>query len=201
MVTERLGKGGRQTRLRQTRPQQVTGGGQIRAARHGTQLNDHQPIVNPVPHFRVKTARQHNEVMRIGTLATATGVSVETLRFYERCGLLAPPIRLSSGYREYPDTAVHVVRFVRHAKALGFTLNDITDLLALADGGPDSCDAVRDLATAKIDTVVNKIAGLSAIRDALQVLVASCELPRADRHCPLLVEVDELDDRSTPATI
>lgn len=126
---------------------------------------------------------------------------METLRFYERRGLLAPPARLGSGYREYADTAVQVVRFIRHAKELGFTLDDITDLLALSDGGPDSCDTVRDLATAKIDTVIEKIAGLAAIRDALRELVATCELPRADRHCPLLVEVDQPGERTTSATI
>ena len=70
---------------------------------------------------------------------------------------------------------------------------DIGGLLALADGGPDSCDTVRDLAEAKIDTVTDKIAHLVAIRDALQELVATCERPRRDRACPLLAEVDRTD--------
>ncbi len=128
--------------------------------------------------------------MRIGTVAAASGVSVETLRFYERRGLLAPPAWLPSGYREYPPDAVRMVRFVKHAQDLGFTLDDIAGLLALADGGPDSCDAVRDLAQAKIDTVTGKITQLVTIRDALQQLVATCQRPRPDRHCPLLKDVD-----------
>ncbi len=115
---------------------------------------------------------------------------METLRFYERRKLLAPPARLPSGYREYPADAVQIVRFVKHAKELGFTLDDIADLLGLADGGPDSCDSVRDLAQAKIDAVTGKISSLIAMRDALAELVATCELPRADRHCPLLGEVE-----------
>ncbi len=115
---------------------------------------------------------------------------METLRFYERRGLLAPPARLPSGYREYPYDAVRVVRFVKHAQDLGFTLDDITGLLALAEGGPEGCDTVRDLAEAKIDTVTGKIAHLVAIRDALQQLVATCQRPRPDRACPLLDEVD-----------
>ena len=129
-------------------------------------------------------------MMRIGAVAAASGVSVETLRFYERRGLLAPPSRLPSGYREYPTDAVRVVRFIKHAQDLGFTLEDITGLLALAAGGPDSCDTVRDLAEAKIDTVNDKITRLVAIRDALTQLVATCERPRADRACPLLAEAD-----------
>ena len=128
--------------------------------------------------------------MRIGAVAAASGVSVETLRFYERRGLLAPPARLPSGYREYPTDAVRVVRFIKHAQDLGFTLEDVTGLLALAAGGPDSCHTVRDLAGAKIDTVNDKITRLVAIRDALAQLVATCERPRPDRICPLLAEAD-----------
>jgi MerR family transcriptional regulator, mercuric resistance operon regulatory protein len=128
--------------------------------------------------------------MRIGAVAAASGVSVETLRFYERRGLLAPPARLPSGYREYLNDAVRVVRFIRHAQDLGFTLEDITGLLALAAGGPEGCDTVRDLAEAKIDTVTDKITRLVAIRDALAQLVATCERPRPDRTCPLLAEAD-----------
>jgi DNA-binding transcriptional MerR regulator len=135
--------------------------------------------------------------MRIGMVAAASGVSIETLRFYERRGLLAPPARLPSGYREYPDDAVRVVRFVKHAQDLGFTLDDIAGLLALADGGPDSCDTVGNLAQTKIDTVTDKINRLVAIRDALQQLVATCQRPRPDRHCPLLHDVDHADPGST----
>lgn len=128
--------------------------------------------------------------MRIGAVAAASGVSVETLRFYERRGLLTAPDRLPSGYREYPDEAVRMVRFVKHAQELGFTLDDIAGLLRLADGGPDSCETVRDLAQAKIDDVTEKIQRLAAINTALFQLVATCELPRADRQCPLLADVD-----------
>jgi len=128
--------------------------------------------------------------MRIGAVAAVSGVSVETLRFYERRGLLAAPARRSSGYREYPDDTVRVVRFVKHAQDLGFTLDDIAGLLALAGGGPESCDVVRDRALAKISTVTQKIAQLTAIRDALGQLVATCQQPHDERHCPLLESID-----------
>jgi MerR family mercuric resistance operon transcriptional regulator len=74
--------------------------------------------------------------------AKASGVSVETLRYYERRGILVSPARTPSGYRVYPGDGVRVVRFVKHAQELGFSLDDIAGLLRLADGGPDNCDAV-----------------------------------------------------------
>ncbi|ROT33447.1 MerR family transcriptional regulator [Micromonospora sp. HM5-17] len=127
--------------------------------------------------------------MRIGQVAEATGVTVEALRFYERRGLLPTPARTSGGYRDYPLEAVAVVRFIRHVQQLGFSLDDIDGMLHLAAGGPDDCDAVRDLAEAKIDQISQKIAYLTAMRAALGQLVGTCQRPRPDRRCPLLAEV------------
>jgi DNA-binding transcriptional MerR regulator len=124
--------------------------------------------------------------MRIGEVAEAANITVETLRFYERRGLLPAPARTSSGYRDYPVTTVDVVRFVKHAQQLGFALDDVDIMLHLARGGPDDCDAVRDLATAKIEDVTAKIQRLEAIRSALSQLVDTCQRPRSDRECPLL---------------
>lgn len=124
--------------------------------------------------------------MRIGHLAEATAVTVEALRFYERRGLLPAPARTGSGYRDYPEQAVAVVRFIKHAQQLGFTLDDVDGMLHLAAGGPDHCDTVRDLAQAKVDQITEKIVRLDAMRAALEQLVATCQRPRPDRHCPLL---------------
>jgi DNA-binding transcriptional MerR regulator len=124
--------------------------------------------------------------MRIGEVAQAAGVTVEALRFYERRGLLPAPARTGSGYRDYPATTVDAVRFVKHAQQLGFALDDVSTMLRLARGGPDDCDAVRALATAKIDEVTAKIQRLEIIRTALTRLVDTCQRPRADRDCPLL---------------
>ncbi|MGR8010369.1 heavy metal-responsive transcriptional regulator [Streptomyces hypolithicus] len=128
--------------------------------------------------------------MRIGEVAAASGVTVETLRYYERRGLLTAPARLSSGYRQYDPGAVHAVRFVKHAQDLGFTLTDIHSLLRLAEGGPDNCEDVRDLAQVKIDEVTAKVDRLTAIRSALEQLVSTCDLPRTDRVCPILADMD-----------
>src|SRR3954469_14634385 len=126
--------------------------------------------------------------MRIGQVAEATGVTVEALRFYERRGLLPSPARTPSGYRDYALRAVAVVRFLRQTQQLGFSLDEIGGMLTLAEGGPDNCDTVRDLAQARIDQVCMKIRQLAAIRDALGDLVVTCQRPRADRRCPLLAE-------------
>jgi Hg(II)-responsive transcriptional regulator len=124
--------------------------------------------------------------MRIGAVARAAGVTVETLRFYERRGLIAEPTRSGSGYRDYPDRTVRVVRFVKHTQELGFSLDEIAGMLELADGGPDNCTVVRELAQTKIETVEAKIARLAAMRAALRQLVDTCQRPRPDRECPLL---------------
>src|SRR5579875_3480561 len=99
--------------------------------------------------------------MRSSELAEEAGVNVETLRYYERRGLLPEPERLDSGYRAWGPEAVGIVRFVKRAQRLGFTLREIDSLLELAAGGPESCDAARSLANKKIAELDQKLAALS----------------------------------------
>ena len=127
--------------------------------------------------------------MRIAEVAGAARVNVQTLRYYERRGLLPEPGRLASGYRDYGADSVRTVRFIKRAQQLGFSLEEIAQLLDLADGGPDNCDATRALATEKLSELEAKIASLSAMRDALLQLVATCEQPRATRQCPILLAI------------
>ncbi|MGH3425972.1 MAG: MerR family transcriptional regulator [Terriglobales bacterium] len=124
--------------------------------------------------------------MRSSEVAIEAGVNVQTLRYYERRGLLDKPPRSAAGYRTYPYDAVDVVRFVKRAQELGFTLTEIRELLHLADGGPEGCDPARGLAEVRIVELDRKISGLQQMRDSLAELVATCDLPRADRRCPLL---------------
>ena len=114
----------------------------------------------------------------------------QTVRYYERRGLLAEPIRSAGGYRSYPPEALRRVRFIKRAQELGFTLTEVETLLDLSDGRPDSCEAVRALATDKIADLRRRIADLHALRAGLTRLVATCELPRAQRECPILQEID-----------
>jgi MerR family transcriptional regulator, mercuric resistance operon regulatory protein len=124
--------------------------------------------------------------VRTGQLARQSGVNVQTLRYYERRGLLQTPPRLPSGYREYAPDAVGVVRFVKRAQELGFSLDEVESLLNLAGGGPANCDKARGLASEKLAELEGKIVSLRAMQGSLRRLVATCEKPRHQRECPLL---------------
>jgi len=127
--------------------------------------------------------------VRSSEVATKAQVNVQTLRYYERRGLLAEPQRTSSGYRVYTPDAVQVVRFVKRAQQLGFTLDDIEDLLHLADGGPDSCQEAKAMARSRIADLQRRIDELAGMRDALARLVDTCDQPRSKRECPILHDI------------
>ncbi|TCC25359.1 MerR family transcriptional regulator [Kribbella speibonae] len=124
--------------------------------------------------------------MRTSELAGRAGVHTETLRYYERRGLLAEPPRTLGGHRDYPVSAVELLRFVKRAQELGFTLDEVQELLHLDAGGPDGCDAARVLAEHRRADLAARIADLQRMHDSLSALVDSCDLPRADRRCALL---------------
>jgi len=128
-------------------------------------------------------------------MASQAGVNVQTLRYYERRGLLPAPARRESGYREYPSDAVRVVRFVKRAQELGFSLAEVETLLDLAAGGPDSCDLAQELATQKIGELDAKIAfeGGQALRVTVPLATAE-DLDRAlasDNRDSLSFEADD----------
>jgi Hg(II)-responsive transcriptional regulator len=129
--------------------------------------------------------------MRSSQVAAEAGVNVQTLRYYERRGLLPEPDRLESGYRSYSTDAVRTVRFVKSAQHLGFSLEEIDTLLDLATGGPKNCDAAKTLATEKLARLEQKISGLAAMRDSLRQLVATCERSRGNRDCPMLEALED----------
>jgi Hg(II)-responsive transcriptional regulator len=135
--------------------------------------------------------------MRTAQVAQQAGVNTQTLRYYERRGLLPDPGRTHAGYRTYGPDAVRVVRFVKRAKELGFTLAEIETLLDLADGGPASCETTRRLATEKITELDGKIASLRAMRTSLARLAGTCAKPRAERDCPLLHSLDHTTGHTT----
>ncbi len=132
----------------------------------------------------VGTYGVHDGVMRTSELAGRAGVNGETLRYYERRGLLDEPPRTSGGYRDYPDAAVELLRFIKRAQELGFGLDEVEELLHLDSGGPEGCDTARALAEARKADLEARIADLQRMRDSLAELVATCDLPRADRSCP-----------------
>ena len=124
--------------------------------------------------------------LKTGELAKQAGVNVETLRFYERKGLLPKPPQRTSGYREYPSESVHLIRFIKRAQELGFSLREIRELLALRVQPGVTCAEVRQKAEEKTSEVRQKIADLKAIERALQKRTATCSGEGPLSECPIL---------------
>lgn len=143
-----------------------------------------------------------NDRLRIGAVARGAGVNIQTLRYYERRGLVRPPGRTPSGYREYASEAVRLVRFIKRAQDLGFTLNEIGDLIALRNAAGRKRDNVRALAVAKMRDIDRKLEQLTAMRGALSTLVETCACRDGKPACPILEALDEREEatarRETP---
>lgn len=124
--------------------------------------------------------------MKIGRLAERSGVGIETLRFYEKEGLLAKPARTESGYRTYPEETVERVQFIRRAKEVGFTLEEISELLALKVSHGKSCESVRQRALSKVEDIDRKVGDLRKMRRALNALVQRCSGHEGMDDCTIL---------------
>ncbi|MFC0101771.1 MerR family transcriptional regulator [Sphingopyxis terrae] len=112
--------------------------------------------------------------MKIGELSRATGTNIETIRYYERIGLLPAPARTEANYRSYGDAHRARLRFVRHSRELGFTIDEIRSLLDLSDHPERDCADADRIASAHLEQVEAKIAQLSALRDELTRIVGRC---------------------------
>jgi MerR family mercuric resistance operon transcriptional regulator len=124
--------------------------------------------------------------MTIGQVAKRAGVGVETVRFYERQGLLEPPPRRPSGYRDYATAAVKRIRFIRRGRELGFTLPELGELLALRSDPGRSCLDVRRKAEARLADIEDKIRTLQRMKRILGQLVQACDARAPTRECPIL---------------
>ena len=129
--------------------------------------------------------------MKIGELAQQADVNIDTVRYYERQGLLPEPQRLRSGYRQYQLGDVSRLRFVRRAKALGFTLEEIRELLALSSHREHDMGSLKAAAEQKLAGVEAKLAELARIRDGLRTLIKACPGHGALDACPILHALDE----------
>lgn len=128
--------------------------------------------------------------MRTSEVAGRAGVNPQTLRYYERRGLLPPPPRSASGYRSYPDDTVRVIQFVKRAQGLGFTLDEVEELLGIAESGNSSCESALRLAQGRLADLTAKIADLERMRDSLRALVDSCAQPTCGGDCALLDTIE-----------
>jgi MerR family transcriptional regulator, mercuric resistance operon regulatory protein len=119
-------------------------------------------------------------------VAKAGGVNIQTVRFYEREGLLPAPRRSAAGYRQFTEDAVRIVTFVKRAQELGFTLREAKQLVRLRSLGPKRAEAAKTAAEAKLRDIDKKIHDLMAMRAALASLVDSCQRSGGPITCPIL---------------
>ncbi len=134
--------------------------------------------------------------LTIGLVARRAGVGVETVRFYERQGLIEEPPRRVSGYREYDDDAVARLGFIRRAKELGFTLKEIKELLSLRRDPSMPAVDVRRRAESKIADIEAKIEMLQKMKNALKTLTSACRGHATSAECPLLHALDHEEGQS-----
>jgi len=139
-----------------------------------------------------------DRTLRSGEVAKEAGINVETLRYYERRGILKQPERRPSGYRIYTIETVRVVRFIKHAQQLGFTLDECEELLLLRDDDSRACGEVRAAAQSKIDDIDAKIRDLRRMKRALTGLVKTCTDDASTRECPILDALDARDKKPRP---
>jgi len=114
------------------------------------------------------------DILTTGRLASLTDVNKETIRYYERRGLLSPPPRSTSGYRAYPQEAISIVRFIKGAQALGFSLKEVAELLTLSGESGTDCGDMRDTAMRKLADIEVKIKGLKAMEKTLKKIITAC---------------------------
>jgi DNA-binding transcriptional MerR regulator len=131
------------------------------------------------------------KALTTGQVAKAVGVNIQTLRFYEREGILPTPRRARSGYRQYDEETVRVVSFIKRAQELGFTLKEAKALLKLRTPGPTQREAARAAAIAKIGDIETRMRDLSAIKDALSALVDACACGADDVACPIVEALEK----------
>ncbi len=134
-----------------------------------------------------------NETMTIGEVAKRSEVNIQTIRFYERKGLVLPEARSNSGYRQYTEDAVRRVRFIKHAQEIGFSLKEVANLLSLQVVADSTCADVKAQAEEKISDIDEKIRKLEEMKAALGRLVEKCDGVGPVSECPIIEALDEVE--------
>lgn len=127
----------------------------------------------------------------IGKLARLAGVNIQTVRYYERAGLLIPVSKTGSGYRLYGEGELKRLRFVRHAKELGFTLKEVRDLMGLRVDSPSACEEVLKRAEEKLRDIEERIEKLNELRGVLNELITACRERTPTGECPILKSIEK----------
>ena len=134
--------------------------------------------------------------LRTGQLANQAGVNVETLRFYERKGLLPEPPRRESGYREYPPGSVKLILFIKRTQELGFSLREVRELLRFRQVPRATCSDVLEFAQGKVRDIDEKIRDLRAMRSALERLMKDCSGKGPVACCPIIENLSAVAERA-----
>lgn len=124
--------------------------------------------------------------MRISELADRAGVNIETVRYYERRGLVPEPPRTPSGYRAFKPETVDRIRFIKRAQVLGFTLAEIAELLSLRVRPAGNCEEVRKVAEVRRHEIEERIQALGEMKRSLDRLIAACRASQVTSECPIL---------------
>ncbi len=127
----------------------------------------------------------------IGKVAEAAGVGVESIRFYERRGLIDQPSPIKSAFREYPETVVARIRFIKRAQELGFTLSEVAELLTLSEQTGATRKSVRELAAKKLELIREKLEALKQMEATLAKLVSECSGKGHLNGCPIIEAITE----------
>lgn len=130
------------------------------------------------------------KAMKIGEVAKCCGVGIETIRFYEREGLLQEPERRPSGYRQYDESTIKRLEYIGRAKELGFTLAEIRELLELSFAVHQGCVHIRQRAEAKITDIEIKLRSLQKMRRSLRSIVNQCKKKDSPHECPLVHDAE-----------
>jgi len=128
-------------------------------------------------------SKSNQSKLTIGRLAKLVGVNVETIRYYQRIGLIDEPATPLNGFRQYPVKAAENITFIKRAQRLGFSLKEISELLKIGDG---HCDDVRTRAEIKRNKIDEQIRDLRSLRDTLDLLIYECKSGKDGAHCPIV---------------
>ena len=131
------------------------------------------------------------EIMTIGMLSQKSETDAQTIRYYERLGLMSKPERTEANYRVYDKDAVLRLNFIKRAKEIGFSLNDIKVLFGMVDGKIRRCDHVKDFAETRLEKIRTQIRNLKSMERTLSNLVSQCANSKTLKDCPILDELTE----------
>jgi MerR family mercuric resistance operon transcriptional regulator len=146
-------------------------------------------------------SRSAKQSVPIGIVSQRSGCSIDTIRFYEKAGVLPQALRTESGRRTYNEEDVARITFIRRARELGFSLDEVRGLLALAEGSGDACEQVQSLAQYHLNEIVTKIADLTTMKAALGALVTQC-VQGNNVACPLIAALsDDRRNHNSPRSV